>query len=441
MKPYSYTPRPHLVVVISSVMLLTFLLAACGGPAPSGKTVTPTPSSGAPSTTVPMPPTQTSCPPAGTVRAAVMAPLARGSQNTLVYSALQGPAGGEPTASTLKRYTVSTRTTTDIVTLPPADPQISADGQWVLLHTSVSGQDALQLIRMDGQGLQTLYCSKSRGGFGWIQWSPDKKYVALVDVSSQDQSAWTFTLLNVATGGPQTKRQDSHHVVYLPLKWLDNTHLYTSGLFLDTRPPQDQNLYLFDTNTDNVQPILTSPPLGPPCFDAVNSVDSTQLFSSVASTCETGDHPVIGGPSSIQVRPARGGATRTLYSTPTDAITAIRAASRTTLLLLIQNVNTDNRHNGLWKVNTDGTGFTRLISDAATISDAANEEIGFTHGIPWAMAHPWSDVSGDGAYYSIQVFNHANGPNRLLIGSMNGGAPVTVASGSMEVLVGGWTTM
>jgi hypothetical protein len=110
-------------------------------------------------------------------------------------------------------------------------------------------------------------------------------------------------------------------------------------------------------------------------------------------------------------------------------------------LFLIQNVNADSSHNGLWKVNTDGTGLTRLISESTLISDAANEEIGFTTGIPWAMAHSWPDVSRDGAYYSLQVFNHANGPNKLLIGAMNGGAPVTIASGPMQMLVAGWATM
>lgn len=85
-----------------------------------------------------------------------------------------------PTFVTLKRYTISTRTTTKIVTLPHTnigEARISADGQWVLLHTSIPQGSAhprvaIQLVRMDGQGLQTLYCS---GDLGLIQRSPDNK--------------------------------------------------------------------------------------------------------------------------------------------------------------------------------------------------------------------------------------------------------------------------
>ena len=56
-----------------------------------------------------------------------MAPLALGKQDTFVY--LEG--------SMLKRYTVSTRTTTEIVPLPSSQiawANMSADGQWVDSH-------------------------------------------------------------------------------------------------------------------------------------------------------------------------------------------------------------------------------------------------------------------------------------------------------------------
>ena len=64
------------------------------------------------------------------------------------------------------------------------EAQISADGQWILF-TADDAQGfgtTLQLVRMDGQGLQTLYCSMSGNGVGNIQWSPDQKTVVFVDV-------------------------------------------------------------------------------------------------------------------------------------------------------------------------------------------------------------------------------------------------------------------
>ncbi len=363
-----------------------------------------------------------------------MAPLALGRQNSVVYTEIQGPVAN-PTSVTLKRYTVSTRTTTEIVTLPHTNiytAQISADGQWVLLYTVISHRGAIQLIRMDGQGLQTLYCGGS-GGIGWMQWSPDKKYVAFVDIPSPDQpqSTWTFNLLTIATGMYQTKGPDSQHVLYIPQVWLDNTHLYMSDLHVDTHA--SGYLYLLDSNTDKIQHILTPPG---DCFEAASSVDGTHLFTLLASQCGG-----PGGPSSIQVQPATGGPARTIYSTPTEAITALRVASSTTLLLIIHNANTQTSHNGLWKLNTDGTGLTRLLSDAAIIKDPAHERIGFVSFLS-AMERPGANVSRDGAFYSLEVFfeDETDGPNRLLIGSMNGGAPVTFAS-SLGALLVGWTTM
>ena len=99
-------------------------------------------------------------PPAGTARGAVMAPLVRGSHTNVVYVSNQGPKAN-PISGTLKRYDITTKGEMVIVTLLHTsikDAQVSADGQWVLFRASVDNRSAFQLIRMDGQGLQTLYC-------------------------------------------------------------------------------------------------------------------------------------------------------------------------------------------------------------------------------------------------------------------------------------------
>jgi len=425
MNTYEYSSRPRLFVAISSLILITLLLEACGGPSTSGGSVTPTPGKTAT--------LQTSCPPKGTARAAVMAPLALGKQDTVVYVEIQGHPLN-PTSVTLKRYTVSTRTAREIVTLPQTniyEAQISADGIWVLLHTNVSGQPAMQLIRMDGQRLQTLYCSSGPpggSGFGWMQWSPDNKYVAFVELgppgSGPSTSTGTFNLLNVATGTIQTKPPVSIDALAFPLAWLDTTHLYVMSM--------KKGLSLLDITTGTIKQI---PNLTGTCIDATHTLDGTQLFTSLAAQCASTDErpssSTSRGPSIIQVQPATGGPAKTIYSTPTDAITALRVASSTTLLLITRNINTDTSHNGLWKMNTDGTGLTRLISDVTN-------EIRFNS----FNQYPWSNVSRDSTFYSIMVIN-TNGPNRLLFGAMNGGAPVTFASGNGEkdFYVVGWTTM
>jgi len=260
-----------------------------------------------------------------------MAPLALGRQNTFVY--IEGKQQQQPTTYTLKRYTVSTRTTTAILSVPDTQffgANISADGRWVLLNPFISGQRAIQLVRMDGQGLQTLYCS---GDMGWIQWSPDNKYVAFVDVPTDfDKSKWTFKLLTVATGAIQTKPHDSTHVLEFPQAWLDNTHLYVvSGLL----PGEGSwKLSLLDLTTGTSKQILNLPDH---CIDATHSIDGTQLFTSHAHQClaDWGASGSSSGPSSIQVQSAMGGPAKTIYSTPTDAIKAMRVATNTSLLLLI----------------------------------------------------------------------------------------------------------
>src|SRR2546427_733388 len=68
-----------------------------------------------------------------------------------------------PTSGILKRYDIVTQRKTEIVNLANKSisiAQISTDGQWILFVSQGSRSAALQLIRMDGQGLQTLYCTQ-----------------------------------------------------------------------------------------------------------------------------------------------------------------------------------------------------------------------------------------------------------------------------------------
>ncbi|HXX78469.1 MAG TPA: hypothetical protein VEI53_08270, partial [Ktedonobacteraceae bacterium] len=387
MKKGMFSPRRHLFVFISLLLFFTLLLAACGSPTTSGGTSSPIPGK----TTTPV--LQTSCPPEGTARAAVMVPLILGKQNTVVYSQ----------TLVLKRYTVSTRKT-DVIMLGNGaivGARISADGQWVLMQTTISDRSAIQLVRMDGQGLQTLYCAPG-GGFGWMQWSPDNKYVAFIDTPG-DQSTWTFKLLNITTGAIQTTGYDSKNLLYFPLEWLDITHLYVSSFSPGAVP---SNLYLLNAVTGEKQLILKAPPHG---FDASISVDGTQLYTLQW----TGS----AGPSSIQVQPATGGPAKTVYSTSTYAINAMKVASRNTLVFLINNTNADTSHNGVWKINTDGTGLTKLISNSAILSGRANKEIGFVTTFNWGMDAYWANASRDGTHYSLEVFDRSGGPNNLIVGS------------------------
>jgi hypothetical protein len=141
-----------------------------------------------------------------------MRPLRRGGDQNIVYVYNEVP----PTTSTafphLRRYDVGTGQKTELPVkegLSLEQAQVSADGQWVLFVVELDprvdpGHVAkLQLIRMDGQGLQTLYCfpaaRSSRGNFPLsAQWSTDQKSI-LLDVDTNETTS-TLTLLEVANG-------------------------------------------------------------------------------------------------------------------------------------------------------------------------------------------------------------------------------------------------
>ncbi len=189
---------------------LIFLLAACGdtgvNPPPTSSPtptvnpgMTPSPTLVPTVTTAPVPATQTSCPPQGTVRAAVTAPLALGKDANIVYLVTEYSAN-TPT-STLKRFDVTTGAKTEILKMPGVtfdSPQISADGQWILFVTVSSQRDELQMVRMDDQGLQTLYCL-SNGRINNPLWSSNQQKV-LFSASAAPNGFTGLYVANIANG-------------------------------------------------------------------------------------------------------------------------------------------------------------------------------------------------------------------------------------------------
>ena len=455
------TLRSHrfLFAFLSSCLIL--LLAACGSnsrPANEGTTSTSSTAGTATSdrtagTTTDLSQVQTSCPSAGMARAAVMPPLGLGNHQNIVYIVDEGQAN-IPTFGTLKRYDVTTGAKTDIVKLPGAsisDAQISADGQWILFVTDLTDQAKLQLVRMDGQALQTLYCAtlptngaNSSSALGDVQWSANQRLVAF---NSYAGSASYLYLLNMQSGALQTELSTISGVIDTPLTWLDNTRLYLSGPEVDAPP---QALYLLDTsrganqNPNNLPKVFDATSVTATtnfCWNADSSYDGTRLFTSQCTTAPNPGGPGIGsqsGPSTISTRPATGGSPQNIFTSQDMAITAIRSISKTTLLLLVNNnatgTNVDTSHNGLWKVNTDGTRLIQLSTGGASVSGGPSILCQYSQ-------YPWSNVSRDGSMFALQ-HNSSNGQTQsLLLGSMNGGMPTTFASISgTQLSIAGWTT-
>ena len=345
-------------------------------------------------------------------------------------------ASSQPTFGTLKRYDVVTGAKVEIVKLAStsiSEAQVSSNGQWLLFVAHVSGQVKLQLVRMDGQFLQTLYC----GNPSQAQWSTNQQLVVFSD-------AQAIYLLNMTNGVLQVELVASSNPSTHPRTWLDNTRVYITLQFVDGPP---ESVAILDTskgaNQDyhNLPVAFDASTSTPFCWDFDSSFDATSLF---VSQCSTG--PAIGpgpgggpahGPSVITVRPATGGFSYTyLFVDQNLAFTTLRAVTTNTLLFTVENMSGNTGQNGLWKVGTDGSGLTRLTSDGAGVSGGPSLLCQYSQ-------FPWSNVSRDGSRFALQ-HNTANGLTQsLLFGSLNGGTPTTFASISdgTQLSIVGWTTM
>ena len=453
--------RSFLSIILGCCLI--FLLAACGsGGSTNG---TPTPTNGSTptqaitptATTVPVPPTQTSCPPAGTARAWVTANLALGKNQNIVYVVNEFPTNS--VTGTLKRYDLATGNKTEIIKMPKvsiAEAALSSDGQWILFVSSIGQQDELQMVRMDGQGLQTLYCA-ANGRIQNVLWSTNQQSV-LFSASAAPNGFTGIYLLNLSKGTLQLELKPSQGNLgspySMPLTWLDNTRAYISFAEFPIAPID--RLGILDTSSGPGQTIsdLTtvyqdklSAPSTYPCWDADSSYDGSTLFISqctglaapnCSGSCLLGTRE---GPSTIITEPAAGSTQHTILTTQMLGIAAVRSISPQTLLLAVENFSrnhsVDTSENGLWKVSSNGTGLTRLTTGGKGQSTIINQYTQF----------PWSNVSRDGSMYAFETTNSGSATYpytfALLFGSLSGGAPTTFASISdgTQLSIVGWTMM
>lgn len=417
-------------LLISCLVVIAFLLSAFNTPvlanaASSSHLASPT------SVNV-----STSCPAAGTGRAAVLPPLKLGNHQNMVYVSEQFSSSGMPLGSTLKRYDAVTKSTTTILTLGGQTiqtAQISADGQWILYVVTVNVQgtfqNRLQLIRMDAQYLQTLYCS-AEGPFD-VQWSTNQKLIVFLQNNATGQSV---DLLNTTNGVVQTELTVSNANLINLRTWLDNKRIYLTNVNID-QPPSIA--YILDTSKGPNQRLSDLLTVFSHTFnDFDSSYDTTKLFVDSCSCGQGGDI----GPSTITVQPATGGQEHTIYSTSKYAATSIRSVTSNTLLFTINTFSpvggADASHNGLWKMKNDGSGLTRLTTASG------NQFTDFN----FYSQFPWSNVSRDNRLYAAVLSGSVNGvfQQALVIGSLNGGPTTTFASFSgngTSLAPIGWTTM
>jgi hypothetical protein len=283
-----------------------------------------------------------------------------------------------------------------------------------------------------------------------VQWSTNEKLIIFNSYTYSSAAGGTnqVLLLNAQSGSLQSELAMARGgQLYPVVTWLDNTRIYLRGPSIDM--PAD-SLYLLDTGKGANQPLSnltrvfedTATSNTYPCWDFDSSYDGQHLYTAqctlTMSSSGPGENTRV-GPSKLSIQPATGGASTSFYTNASVAISAVRAISSNTLLLLFENqsyssTQVDTSQNGLWKINTNGSGLTRLTTDGGGVGAGPSEFCQYSQ-------YPWSNVSLDGSMYALQ-HNSSNGAISLQFGPLSGGNPTTFASASdgSQLSIVGWTT-
>jgi eukaryotic-like serine/threonine-protein kinase len=414
----SYPSRGRQLFFFFSCLLLLVGLASCSNPTSSAAAVAPTstPANGSKTATNKTSTVaNTSCPASGKGRAANMPAIALGNRQEIVSYR------NTNSSTTLQEFDVQGKTSSTITSINGETiftAQISQSGQWVLFVAQKNGVQVLQLVRVDGQDLQTLYCA-SIGQKLEAQWSPNQQQIIFSQISKQQAQ---LLLLNTTTGLLQTEYTDAQAYGggLEPLTWLDNSHVYI-GLVSSGPLYQPENLYVLDTSKGANQQqsdlkILVGSGDSPWNFDC--SVDGKTVYYVTSKEPPRAD--VL--ESTIFASPALSGSfTNATFTTHNLYITAVRVINATTLMLFAQDPqNKQSSVNGLYTVGTNGRGLKRLTSSSDASLWAFNVSSQYT----------WSNFSRNGAYYV----------DGLSYGAFSGGPLTSYGSQSHNDTLVGWTT-
>ena len=378
-------------------------------------------------TTKPMPPTQTSCPTNGQGRAAVMAPLAHSNQQVVVYVDTSSAKG------ILKSYNVSTKQTTILTSVSGGslvNAQVSTDGQYVMFITGRK----LQMLRIDGQGLQTLYCypqsASMPGNLTNLLWSPNQRLAVFEEPpAGGGPEGPVVRLLNLDNGHVQTLAYTFHSTIQL-VAWHGNTQVYYT-IYYQVTPSFYNNVYALNINAPVNKNSTEVASIAGNLWDMNLTPDNGTLILS-----QCGD-AFVGGkgsspqflsvpPSLISAQPAQGGVLRFIYGSHVHVVVQARISNQGLLFVIEDSTMTVAAQDGLWKINLDDTGLTRLLSG---------------HTILAATHTTWANVSRNGLFYAAinqQPMLSASTTNMAYVGSLNGGAPQSFAATSDTIAVAGW---
>jgi len=334
----------------------------------------------------------------------------------------------------LKRYDVETGATTTLLSQDGQNmynPQLSGDGQWILFIAQTSSVSKMQLIRADGNYLQTLYCAPegqqidprngAEGGYSnGVQWSPDQKQVIFTQGKQANLvPSPALYLLNIQSGNVQVELTPAANEAYFqPQTWVDNTRVYvtSSGISLPHPPAA---LFILDTSkgahqqTNDLQLVLG---VSDTLWNFDSTYDASKLlvvrFDPAAGRAGPGTFCEI---SSMSTTGENG---KLIFNSDKIVFSDLRVLGygSTSLLLSVNQAGSPgDQYNGIWKIKSDGTGLTRLTNQPGPFNSFGQ--------------YPWSNVARDGSLYLIGTF----------FGSINGGA-ITHYTSDESALPVGWTT-
>ena len=407
-----------------------------------------------------LPEVQTSCPAANKARAAVMPTTSSSGNKPVLYYVNHA-------TNTIEKYDTTTGMVTHIVTATNIlGTQVSADGQWIaFIQRRGAQQMVLQLVRTDGQELQTLYCTDHPFS-PVLSWSPDQKYLVFsqfmlkqpTTVADQNYSVYALDTTSgelhiVLKPWQNTTGQTPEYRGFEALKWTGNRSLYLSGAVVGVggggRPLRYRMgfYHLKDVTLDSSKETTNLQPISLPAqmkdienVDFDTNQDGSQLVFSTATFHESDG--TNRGPSVIVSQPGDSGTTTVVHQDNKNAITYVRFLPDGSLMFVINNADYSfsgempadfHKYDGLWKVNADGSGLTRLTTNTQ----------GSSIYLPLRGYAPWTNISRDGSLYAIAVTSIQNTTQSLLFGSFHGGEPktfLTVKGDANTLEIIGWAT-
>jgi hypothetical protein len=393
------------------------------------------------STVVSLKSAQTDCPVDGYARAALLQPITLGTHSTLIYTSNDVSSDALTSMGVLKRYDTVTQRTSVLVASGHSisNAQVSTSGQWVLFLSQGNANKRnmaigtrVQLIRVDGADLQTLYCVPATVTISGVHLSTDQRFL-LLDLLDGNTNIATLCLLDLTTGTLKTELQAPLGPgAYKTITWLDHTRAYIGQNLNQAQPA----LYLLNTATNkdihggNLKMVTAFPGSGGAMHlesSADKSSDGKTLFLSY---CFSNGVTLT---SKITSQPATGGSQHDIYRNVQGCIKDLRTISSSKLLLTVRIPDSGFTKEVLMLANTNGSGVTTLYKNNSVHVGLQLNRYGQL---------PWSNISRDGHLYAFSEQGAMMNVSSILIGSFASGKITTLVSNpSGTVFVAGWTRM